>query len=139
MPKQRRLEDTYRFPDFRPESTVRGLFGDPKARLVRLVRRGKKRLAACVDKCNEPSTTARVGGHATSPVATRVYLEYEVRRVRCRSCGAVKREKLPWLADNPFYTKRFAFYVGRRCRSSYSRYTRVSPQERSRARRLLRS
>jgi len=30
----------------------------------------------------------------------------------------VKQEKLPWLADNPFYTKRFAFYVGRRCRSA---------------------
>ena len=24
---------------------------------------------------------------------------------------------LDWLADNPFYTKRFAFFVGRRCRS----------------------
>jgi transposase len=30
----------------------------------------------------------------------------------------VKRESLPWLADNPFYTKRFAFYVGRRCRAA---------------------
>ncbi len=49
---------------------------------------------------------------------TRVYLELEVRRVSCRGCGAVKREKLPWLSDNPFYTKRFAFYVGRRCRAS---------------------
>jgi transposase len=48
----------------------------------------------------------------------RVYLEFEVRRVACRSCGSVKRERLPWLADNPFYTKRFAFYVGRRCRSA---------------------
>jgi transposase len=38
--------------------------------------------------------------------------------VRCRRCAAVKQEKLPWLADNPFYTKRFAFYVGRHCRSS---------------------
>jgi transposase len=38
--------------------------------------------------------------------------------VACRRCNAVKQEKLPWLADNPFYTKRFAFYVGRRCRSS---------------------
>lgn len=28
----------------------------------------------------------------------------------------MKREKLAWLADNPFYTKRFAFYVGRQCR-----------------------
>ena len=49
---------------------------------------------------------------------TRVYLEVEVRRVRCRSCQAVKQEKLPWLADNPFYTKRFAFFVGRRCRTA---------------------
>jgi transposase len=48
----------------------------------------------------------------------RVYLELEIRRVACRSCGAVKQEKLSFLADNPFYTKRFAFYVGRRCRTS---------------------
>ena len=49
---------------------------------------------------------------------TRVYLEVEIRRVDCRSCLAVKQEKLPWLADNPFYTKRFAFFVGRRCRTA---------------------
>jgi DNA-binding XRE family transcriptional regulator len=42
----------------------------------------------------------------------------EVRRVGCRSCGKVKRERLDWLADNPFYTKRFAWFVGRRCRAS---------------------
>jgi len=30
----------------------------------------------------------------------------------------VKRERLDFLADNPFYTKRFAYYVGRRCRSA---------------------
>jgi transposase len=30
----------------------------------------------------------------------------------------VKREQLPWLADNPLYTKRFAFLVGRRCRET---------------------
>jgi hypothetical protein len=28
----------------------------------------------------------------------------------------VKTETLDWLAKNPFYTKRFAYYVGRRCR-----------------------
>ena len=49
---------------------------------------------------------------------TRVYLEFEVRRVHCRSCGKVKRERLEFLADNPFYTKRFAYYVGRRCRTA---------------------
>ena len=47
-----------------------------------------------------------------------MYLEFEVRRVQCKSCGTVKRERLDFLADNPFYTKRFAYYVGRRCRAS---------------------
>ena len=49
---------------------------------------------------------------------TQIYLEFEVRRVQCRRCGKVKRERLEFLADNPFYTKRFAHYVGRRCRST---------------------
>src|SRR3970282_1605824 len=43
-------------------------------------------------------------------------LEIEGRRVPCRSCIGVKREQLAFVADNPFYTKRFAHYVGRRCR-----------------------
>jgi transposase len=30
----------------------------------------------------------------------------------------VKQETFPWLADNPFYTKRFAWYVERRCRET---------------------
>lgn len=47
-----------------------------------------------------------------------MYVEFEVRRVDCRSCGKVKRERLEFLADNPFYTKRFAYYVGRRCRAA---------------------
>jgi transposase len=45
-------------------------------------------------------------------------LDLEIRRVDCVRCGKVKQERLAFLADNPFYTKRFAFYVGRRCRSS---------------------
>ena len=49
---------------------------------------------------------------------TRIFLEIEVRRVRCRSCGKVKRERLDFLADNPLYTKRFAHYVGQRCRQA---------------------
>lgn len=49
---------------------------------------------------------------------TRVYLEFEVRRLQCRCCGKVRREKLDFLAENPFYTKRFAWFVGRRCRPS---------------------
>ena len=30
----------------------------------------------------------------------------------------MKLEQLSFLADNPAYTKRFAYYVGRRCRQS---------------------
>ena len=48
----------------------------------------------------------------------RIYLEVEIRRVQCGRCGAVKRERLEFLADNPLYTKRFAHYVGRRCRQA---------------------
>lgn len=49
---------------------------------------------------------------------TRIFLEIEVRRVECRGCGTVKRERLDFLADNPLYTRRFAHYVGRRCREA---------------------
>jgi len=48
----------------------------------------------------------------------RIYLEVEVRRVFCKGCGQVKQERLDFLAEYPFYTKRFAYYVGKRCQSS---------------------
>ena len=48
----------------------------------------------------------------------RVHLQLEVRRLDCKRCGNVKREQLDFLAGNPFYTKRFAYYVGQRCRAS---------------------
>jgi len=48
----------------------------------------------------------------------RIFLEFEVRRIACQACGSVKRERLDFLADNPRFTKRFAFYVGRRCRQA---------------------
>ena len=47
----------------------------------------------------------------------RIYLDLEMRRVDCRRCGAVKRERLDFLVENALHTKRFALYVGRRCRS----------------------
>jgi transposase len=50
--------------------------------------------------------------------AWRIYLELEVRRIWCRSCGQVKRERLEFLTDNALHTKRFAYQVGRRCRNS---------------------
>jgi len=49
---------------------------------------------------------------------TRIYLEFEVRRLGCPCTGQVRREHLDFLAGNPLYTKRFAWFVGRRCRTS---------------------
>jgi transposase len=41
-----------------------------------------------------------------------------VRRVKCRQCAKVVQEELEWISNNPFYTKRFAFHVGRQCRNA---------------------
>src|SRR4051812_39070683 len=75
MRKPRRLDDAFRFPGFRPEATVRGIFGDPKARILRLRRRGKKRPAGRVDGGIGPSTTARPVECATSPVSVGYYVD----------------------------------------------------------------
>src|SRR5512135_2264758 len=58
MRKPRRLDDAYRFTGFRPGPTVRGVFGDPKARILRLLRPGKKRDFS-------PNTTAHLRGLAS--------------------------------------------------------------------------
>ncbi len=34
MAQYRRIWDTYRFPGFRPEQTVCGIFGNPRARVI---------------------------------------------------------------------------------------------------------
>jgi transposase len=115
--RKRRLWDAYAFPGFRPEETVRGIFGDPKARIIRLKRRSKKRAAPTAEPCIGAATIAR-RVRDLSCGDTRVYLEIEVRRVLCRASGKVRRERIEFLADNPLYTKRFAIFVGRRCRVS---------------------
>ena len=38
----------------------------------------------------------------------RIYLDLEVRRVDCRRCGTVKRERLDFLVENALHTKRLA-------------------------------
>ena len=65
MQRHRRLWDTYRFPGFRPRSTVQGIFGDPKARILCLSRRGKKQFAGPVGISNKAGTTANGAGCAT--------------------------------------------------------------------------
>ena len=68
-----------------------GIFGDPKARVIRLVRRGKKRLvecAACSSFVLRPEDPKGSGSLLRGCCAS--YLEVEIRRVDCRRCK--KRE-----------------------------------------------
>ena len=77
---------------------------------------GLRNLRACPARVVRPQAARRVRDLGCGDL--RIYLAVEVRRVACRRCGQVKQERLAFLADTPFYTKRFAFYVGRRCRAS---------------------
>jgi len=73
MGKQRRLQDAYRFAGLRPLATVRGVFGDPKARIVVLLRRRKKRRVAPVDNGRAVSTTDGDGWCGACRAATRAF------------------------------------------------------------------
>jgi hypothetical protein len=69
MGKQRQLQDGYRFAGVRPLATVRGVFGDPRARIVVLVRRRKKRHVASVGSGTAASTTGDAAWCETCRVA----------------------------------------------------------------------
>jgi hypothetical protein len=60
-----RLSDGYSFAGFRARATVRGVFGDPDVRIVRLVRRSKKRLAAVAGWSGAGGTIGGYVGFAT--------------------------------------------------------------------------
>jgi hypothetical protein len=78
--RSRRLWDTYVFPGFRPEQTVRGIFGDPEARVITLKRRSKKRLV-------DVAVAFRWGG--TIACDLRDYRE------RCRNSGYLQMSGEP--------------------------------------------
>ena len=71
MTKSRKLLDVYRFPGFLPEPSVTGIFGDPKARVIRLVRRGKKQYAEPADCLIPHSTIERSEESGTCPAEIR--------------------------------------------------------------------
>ena len=56
------LSAVFSFPGFRARSRLQGIFGDPHARLVTLVRRKKRRCVPAVEPATEPSTTAPCAG-----------------------------------------------------------------------------
>jgi transposase len=46
-----------------------------------------------------------------------VYLDFEWRRVECKTCGGVKQENLSFLSPNTKFTDRFAWQIGGFCRA----------------------
>src|ERR1700730_13370955 len=88
--RPRRLWDAYSFPGFRPEPTVQGVFGDPKARVIRLNRRSKKRRAGCCGRVQMGWYDRKLRRvRDLSCGDTRIFLEMEVRRLDCWHCGKV--------------------------------------------------
>jgi hypothetical protein len=74
MGKKRGLLDEYQFPGFRPSPEIQGIFGDPKARIIRLDRTQKKRRAVVAARHIEATTTRRCGRYGTCPAETPVYI-----------------------------------------------------------------
>jgi hypothetical protein len=73
MEKKRKLLDEYRFPGFCPRSDVHGVFGDPRARVIRLGRTQKKQSVDIAGKYTEATTTRRLGGYGICHVGMRAY------------------------------------------------------------------
>ena len=67
MRKRRVLSDLYQFPGCNPKRIIRGVFGDPHARVLKLVRQGKKLLVGYVARFIEPIVLAKSGWSAISP------------------------------------------------------------------------
>jgi hypothetical protein len=72
MAKFKQLYDLYRFPGFVPQPRIRGVFGDPRAVVITLCRRRKKRFALSAAKRTGPTTTSDLDMSGISPVATNV-------------------------------------------------------------------
>ena len=69
-PLRHELRDAYRFPGFTPNRAIGGHFGDPRARVVVLSRRPKKRAVVRVERRIARGTIAAYAGSATSRAAT---------------------------------------------------------------------
>jgi hypothetical protein len=67
MGKKKRLLDEYQFPGFRPRSEIQGIFGDPKARVIRLERTQKKQHVVAAAWYIAAITTKQCDGYGICP------------------------------------------------------------------------
>jgi hypothetical protein len=68
MRKRRYLSDLYHYPGCKPKKTIHGVFGDPHAYVITLVRRGKKLHVGYAVLFTELIDLARYGWFAISPL-----------------------------------------------------------------------
>jgi hypothetical protein len=59
MNKNRRLQDEYQFPGYRPKAAIKGIFGDSHAVSIELARSQKKQYVVVAGRNIKPSMTAR--------------------------------------------------------------------------------
>jgi len=74
MQKRRALRNEYRFPGFYPKANIQGMFGDPKARVITLVRRQKKRPVVFAGQFTGVFTIERYGVCGIYPMETRAFI-----------------------------------------------------------------
>ena len=74
MGRKRRLLDEYRFSGFRPRAEIKGIFGDRKARVIRLERTQKKLYAGVAAKFIGVITTRKFDGYGIYPVGMPGYI-----------------------------------------------------------------
>jgi hypothetical protein len=74
MRKTKRLTDAYRFPGFIPQQMVAGIFGDPRARVIKLNRIEKKRVVRDAVKNIEIFMTARFAESEIFRAATQGFI-----------------------------------------------------------------
>ncbi len=95
MQHTKTLSAVFSFQGFRARSQLQGIFGDPHAQLVVLVRR--KKTAMC-SGCGTRSRTfydrARRRVRDTDADGWRLYLAFEQPRIACPCCRGVKMERL---------------------------------------------
>jgi hypothetical protein len=70
MKKIKRLTDAYRVPGFKPQQVVSGIFGDPKARIIRMNRIEKKHVAPIAGRSTRVSMIGRFALYGTYPAVT---------------------------------------------------------------------
>ncbi len=94
--RKQSLWDVYAFPMFRPQPTVRGVFGDPKARVITRERRSKKGPAAAVV---ERSSAGRTGGRVGFAICPAVLMRSAdcAQRLRTRSANPICSDNCDFL------------------------------------------